>query len=315
MNDSPAAILYDAAGNPVDIVTIGSQKHLSVAAKQDVVASTGNNSTSNIASGATWTGTGETSLGVVGLQVNFAADQPATVYVDQSMDNTNWDITDSWDVEPNQGCSRTFQATASYFRVRVKNTGTATTTYLRLQTALCPCVEALPRTLSQRGNLKVSIQEQQQFADVSAGRLFSTIHEMTTANSETPFALFRNPSANTKDFVLNTIMLDVTTKGQSTTCRFYVNPTIAGPGTALTCVNRRLKGASPPASSALAYHSPTVVTFGTFAFSLSPGASTNSLPADLHSGIIIGPGYDILVTSESTSTGTKLCMSISWMEY
>ena len=45
---------------------------------------------------------------------------------------------------PGVGDSRTFQATGSYFRVVVTNVTGTVTTYLRLQTAMCPIVEALP---------------------------------------------------------------------------------------------------------------------------------------------------------------------------
>jgi hypothetical protein len=122
---------------------------------QNVKASTGNDSTANLAAAATFTGTGESTLGIAGIQVNFIADQPVTIRVEQSMDNTNWDIYDEYTLLAAEGNGRTFQATGSYFRVKVTNDGSLTTTYLRLQVALCPIVEALPRALSTDGRLKV----------------------------------------------------------------------------------------------------------------------------------------------------------------
>lgn len=56
------------------------------------------------------------------------------------------------------GAGWTVQAINSYVRVRVILTGTTDTTYFRLQTALCPMVEALPRCLSHSGRLKTENQ-------------------------------------------------------------------------------------------------------------------------------------------------------------
>jgi hypothetical protein len=80
------------------------------------------------------------------------------VYVDQSGDGTNWDISDSYAFYASKGnFGITVQAIGTDYRVRVTNTGLATTTYFRLATAICPVVEALPRSLSSRGNLKTKI--------------------------------------------------------------------------------------------------------------------------------------------------------------
>ena len=122
---------------------------------QNVKESTNNNSTDNLLAGGWFTGVGETTLGIVGIQVNFKCNETCTLYIDQSIDNINWDITDTWIVLGGVGHSRTFQATASYFRIRVHNDGALTTTYLRLLVALCPIVECLPRALSFDGRLKV----------------------------------------------------------------------------------------------------------------------------------------------------------------
>jgi hypothetical protein len=126
---------------------------------QDVRISTSNNSTTNIDTSTPFTGTGESTLEVAGIQINFIASQPCTIQVQQSIDNVtgHWDIIDSYVTAAGVGDSRTFQATASYVRVIVTNTGTATTTYFRLQTVLCPIVETVPRALTQEGRLKVDV--------------------------------------------------------------------------------------------------------------------------------------------------------------
>jgi hypothetical protein len=128
---------------------------------QDVVISSYNNSIINLNGGASFTGIGETSLGVSGIKINFISDQVCRVQVQQSMDNVtdHWDVVDQFTSEAGIGEGRTFQVIGSYFRVVVTNITNTTTTYLRLQAVLCPVVEAVPRTLSNRGNQKTSVEE------------------------------------------------------------------------------------------------------------------------------------------------------------
>lgn len=70
-----------------------------------------------------------------------------------------WDIKDFYVVNANDSFGVTVQAVNSYVRVRVQNISATTTTYFRLQTALCPVVEAVPRSLDANGNFKVSLKE------------------------------------------------------------------------------------------------------------------------------------------------------------
>jgi len=123
---------------------------------QNVMTSTANSSTANLASGATFTGDSESSTGVAGIQVNLKSDQPLRVDIQQSNDGSNWDSTDIFDMPPNEGDGRTTQAVSGYFRVVVQNLGPATTTYFRLQTCLRPMVEALPRALTPSGALRLT---------------------------------------------------------------------------------------------------------------------------------------------------------------
>ena len=119
-----------------------------------------NSSVLNLLAGATFTGAAENTLGVAGIQVSLFADQNCLIYVEQSPDNTpHWDITDSYQYYANTSFGITVQAINSYVHVRVtnQNATTATTTF-RLQTVLCPIVEALPRSLDSNGHLKVATQ-------------------------------------------------------------------------------------------------------------------------------------------------------------
>lgn len=126
--------------------------------KQNVLASNLNSSTTNLASGATFTGLAESTLDYAGIQVSLKTDQNCTVYVDQSTDGSNWDINDTFTYYySNGGASWTVQAVNSYVRVRVKNNGASTTTYFRMQTALCPVVSTEPRAPDSGGEVPVKI--------------------------------------------------------------------------------------------------------------------------------------------------------------
>jgi len=139
---------------------------------QNVFVSTLNSSTANLGAGASFTGTSESTLGVAAIQLSLKADQPTTVQVQQSSNGTNWDIVDSYTVSSATGDGRTVQAVASYYRVVVTNTGASSTTYLRLQTCLCPTVEVLPRSLGTKAaskSLSVTIADDQTSIPVTVG--------------------------------------------------------------------------------------------------------------------------------------------------
>jgi len=162
---------------------------------QNVVADSNNSSTTNLDAGNsyTFTGTATSTLGVAGIQVSLKTDQDCNVYIDQSPDGTNWDISDQYTylaVENNFGI--TVQAINSYVRVRV--IAFTTTTYFRLQTALCPIVEAVPRSLTPTGRLKISTSEDDYGFDsentptgdqrfVEPYRLVGAVFEGTTIDS------------------------------------------------------------------------------------------------------------------------------------
>lgn len=155
---------------------------------QDVVVSTLNSTTDPITTVTPYTGSLEATLGVAGIQVNIRMDQNATVYVDQFQDlSLNGQITDEYKYYAKKnnaavGASWTIQATASYYRVRVKNDGTATASTVFLQTILCPVVEALPRSLDENGAVKVCVEKiDSAFSDL--GAVVSPMGAIKTATS------------------------------------------------------------------------------------------------------------------------------------
>jgi hypothetical protein len=91
-----------------------------------------------------------------------------------------WDLKDSYNYYANNSFGITVQAVSSYVRVRVYNTSTLATTYFRLQTALCPIVEALPRSLDEDQRLKTCVERIE--ADMGRVRI-SPMGALKTANS------------------------------------------------------------------------------------------------------------------------------------
>ena len=150
--------LVDGSGNvygPADSDVDG-ENHLPVSLIQDINVTSGNSSTSNLASGATFTGTAADTTGVAAIQINFKASQRCRIAVHQSPDGTNWDyITTTYEVAANFGDSRVVNASGSYYRVLVTNLGSISTTYLRLQSITAPVMSPMPNTLSQEGRLLV----------------------------------------------------------------------------------------------------------------------------------------------------------------
>jgi len=130
---------------------------------QNVIESTLNSSTANLAGGASFTGTADSTLGVAGIQVSLYTDQNCTVYIEQSPDTTptgpHWDLSDEYRYFADTNFGVTVQAISSYFRVRVANSGIVPTNYFRLQSVLCPIVEVVPRTLTEFGSLKTAVVE------------------------------------------------------------------------------------------------------------------------------------------------------------
>ncbi len=151
--------LIDANGNVFDsIADVRGDYHLGVACIQDINQDPNNTSVANLASGATFTGTMTSIPGVGVINVVLKADQDCTVYVDQTGDGTNYDITDTYYYVANTGeFGVPVQVVGQSYRVRVTNTGPNTTTVFRLEVQLTPVGSPLPRSLDAYQNLKVGV--------------------------------------------------------------------------------------------------------------------------------------------------------------
>jgi hypothetical protein len=167
---TPVVISSDQAHFPV---TLTGKNLLNPAAYVDVLVSpdggllvnqniqidAANSSTSNLAAGATFTGGTTSNISASMIQIFLKADQNCDVFLDQSQDGTNFDISDKFNFYAAVGnFGINVGAFGAYFRVRVTNTGASTTTYFRLQTIFVPIANQLPRALDANGNLKVGVQ-------------------------------------------------------------------------------------------------------------------------------------------------------------
>lgn len=193
-NGNPVAVMYGIVPDtrvpgmtdtyiPVHVTTSGAaSSHVT----QNVIADSNNSSTTNLPGGSTFFGRATSTLGVAGIQVSLKTDQNCTVHVDQSPDGTNWDISDPFHYySAINNFGTTVQAINSYERVRVTNLNALSdTSYFRLQTALCPVVEPLPRSLSASGNLLTEVAELRDSYGFSVEN--TPMGEMRTA---TPFRL------------------------------------------------------------------------------------------------------------------------------
>jgi len=155
-NGSSRTKLYDNAGNPIaSHLSADGDYHLGVQMEQSVLADDNNSSTTNLDAAGVFTGVGTSTLGVVGLQWSLKASENCTVYIEQSPDNTNWDISYTFNyIASKGGQGETVQATQAYWRIRVTNVGMITTSYFRLQGVLCPIATPLPSSLSDDARLK-----------------------------------------------------------------------------------------------------------------------------------------------------------------
>lgn len=117
-----------------------------VGIQQNVIADPNNSSITNIAPGGNFTGNATSTLGIADIQVSVKSDQDMIVYVQQSPDGTHWDIQDTYEyLYSKGGASWDTKAVNSYYRVIVVHANGLLTTYFRLQSALLPVGEPLPR--------------------------------------------------------------------------------------------------------------------------------------------------------------------------
>jgi hypothetical protein len=245
--------LYDSAGNAVSSVAgLGGVRQIPSIVTQGVFVSTLNSSSAQINAGITWDGLSESTLGVSGIQINTFLDKHHTVTLFQSMNGTNWDISTSYKVPASNGTGRTFQATASYYKISVKNETASNTTICRIQTALCPIVEALPTSLTSGGNLKVTANAEWQDSGLTTGLYaLSTFRTLGTAVSPQNIFTLENPAASTVNIAIRTLSVATDSTAALATVAPQVSTSRAAAlpadGTVLTATKYQTSFAAPVA--------------------------------------------------------------------
>ncbi len=185
---------------------INSVRYLKTSIVQDIEVVAASSSTTNLAAGATFTGTTFSNLGVAAIQVCLFTDQNCTIQIQQAQEDpgTNWNIVDSWTYTANstgQDAARTVQAMGSSFRVLVTNNGASSTTALRLQSVTAPVADTLPRGLTQLGNLRVALQEAVTVATKETQPATSTLSNV--ANSITNVTLLASNANRRQAMIFN----------------------------------------------------------------------------------------------------------------
>ncbi|MEM4430207.1 MAG: hypothetical protein QXM08_03525 [Thermofilaceae archaeon] len=111
---------------PVDIQASAINVPVSHAVRpRELVAST----TTALAAGASWTSPTVDMLNHSKLYVTVFADQAGTLYIEQSPDGTNWDVSESISVSAGAGVAVVREIAARYCRVRYVNGATAQTVF------------------------------------------------------------------------------------------------------------------------------------------------------------------------------------------
>ena len=111
----PADIQYSAINVPIDIKNV----------KKDLAGST----TATLGANASVTLGSWDALNYKYINISVFADQAGTLYIEQSPDNTNWDISESISVSANVGQAISREIVARYVRVRYVNGATAQTKF------------------------------------------------------------------------------------------------------------------------------------------------------------------------------------------
>ena len=132
---------------------------------QDSVIDVSNNSSTNLAAGATFTGTAAPTVAYASIQIILKATVATgactcTVYIEQGdATGTHWDVTDQYEYISTKNFALSVTAVSELYRVRVTNNSSTTTNVFRLVSVIRPITSTLPRSVTNKQNLKTSINE------------------------------------------------------------------------------------------------------------------------------------------------------------
>lgn len=133
-NDSGAVL----AGNDLDYIPFTVDSTGALRTDLNGTVSANNSTTATLTSGSVFTGTSDDCLNYNEIRISVKADVASAtdgLSIQQSSDNTNWDIIDTYTVSANAGKTIAVPRQARYFRIVYTNGGTGQSSF-RLQTIL-----------------------------------------------------------------------------------------------------------------------------------------------------------------------------------
>lgn len=149
IDGSQKSQLVDENGNASHSTQdVNGEWHTGVHAIQHIIKIDGNSSNENIDAGEIWIGSPTSTTGANLISITFNADQNCSIFIDQSDDGVNWDVSDiGYFTNFKRNFSLASRVVGLFFRVRVENTSSIATTELRLSTTIQPIGNVLPRSL------------------------------------------------------------------------------------------------------------------------------------------------------------------------
>lgn len=129
---------------------------LKTAVVENVATVSSGNCKTNLTGSQVWQGPFQEVYNQSAIQVIAKFDQDFTLYVCQSQDGVNADISDTWEVFANQGFSVAVASIAPYYRVCLTNKSSSSATG-QLTSVATAIFNPLPRKLDDHGHLQTSI--------------------------------------------------------------------------------------------------------------------------------------------------------------
>lgn len=287
------AELRDSAvpvSGPLTDTQLRASKVATDAAASTRKVSTLNSTTSPIAVDPQWTGTGEDVLGYGTADISVFTDQPTSVFVDQSNDNVNWDISDGLIFDASVADSQAVRLVSRYFRIEVQNNGSGPTTTTRIQTTFSPASNALPRTLDAFGRFQVRV-----VSPVPTTPVTGTFWQATQ-----PVSIATAPVLVAGSAVIGKVGIDQTTPGTTNKVNIGTDGTVAigagsavighvivdtAPSTAVTNVGTFATQATLQTGSAIA---------GKFGIDQTTPGTTNKVSIGTDGTVALGAGSSVV---------------------
>jgi hypothetical protein len=293
-------------------ITPGNYVFGNMAMTQNILLSSGNTSSVNLSSGASFVGTSEITYGISTIQIVFISNQQCTVQVQQSIDNINWDIVDTWMVLAGIGDARPITSAAPYFRVVVTNNGSAVTTYFRLATGMTPVLAVLPRALTSLGNLKVAVQENL----TTALNYYACSHlggiTATDSGATNPIFLIVNPSTSTKNIAMIQRIVGETVANVSVTFSLFQDPVVTSSGTpeVITVISQAVQ----TVVQGKCYTLPTISSVGSLVDQIPMGQNVAAVIVTDSPQLSLAPGHSWLIAANPSSNNRVVNFSVKWSE-